>query len=79
MACGAPVIASTAGALPEVVGDAALVVDPRSVTAIRSAMDELVHSPWLGKDLSERGPVRAQRFSWQEAAIQVEAVLHSVL
>ncbi|MBC1261941.1 glycosyltransferase family 4 protein [Synechococcus sp. BSF8S] len=79
MACGAPVITSTAGALPEVVGDAALQVDPRSVTAIRSAMDELVHSPWLGKDLSERGPARAQRFSWQEAATQVEAVLHSVL
>lgn len=79
MACGAPVITSTAGALPEVVGDAALLVDPRSVTAISSAMDELIHSPWLGKDLSERGPVRAQRFSWQEAAAQVEAVLHSVL
>lgn len=79
MACGAPVISSTAGALPEVVGDAALLVDPRSVTAISSAMDELIHSPWLGKDLSERGPVRAQRFSWQEAAAQVEAVLHSVL
>jgi len=79
MACGAPVIASTAGALPEVVGDAALPVDPRSTGAIRSAMDELIHSPELAKELARRGPLRARRFSWQAAAAQVDAVLQSLL
>ena len=79
MACGAPVIAAEAGALPEVVGEAALRVDPRSVAAICAAMDELIHSTWLEKKLSDVGPIRAQRFSWQETGVQVEAVLQSLL
>jgi glycosyltransferase involved in cell wall biosynthesis len=79
MACGAPVIASTAGALPEVVGDAALPVDPHSAEAIRAAMDELIRSPTVGKELVRRGPLRAQQFSWQAAAAQVDAVLQSFL
>ncbi|MEB3350762.1 MAG: glycosyltransferase family 1 protein [Cyanobacteriota bacterium] len=75
MACAAPVIAARAGALPEVVGDAALLVDPRRPEAIASAMERLEGEPGLALALGQAGLERARAFRWDRAAAQVQAVL----
>lgn len=75
MACGTPVIASQAGALPEVVGEAGLLVNPRNVGEISSAMTAVVREAALAAAAREAGPVRAASFSWQTTARQVESVL----
>lgn len=78
MACETPVIAARAGALPEVVGDAALLVDPRSPAAIAAAMAELEREGGLARALAQAGSERASRFRWDHAAAQVLAVLREV-
>jgi glycosyltransferase involved in cell wall biosynthesis len=71
MACGCPVASSNSGALPEVVGDAALLFDPLDPDAIAAAILDLLAdpAPWR-----ERGLARAQLFSWDETARSTEAV-----
>ena len=68
MACGAPVICSNAASLPEVVGDAALLFDPRDVTALRAAIARVLSDPALARALREKGLAQAKKFSWQRAA-----------
>jgi len=68
MACGCPVITSTAPACPEVVGDAALVVDPDDVVGLTDAMLRLVREPDLPATLRAKGLSRAATFSWHEGA-----------
>lgn len=68
MACGCPVITSTAPACPEVVGDAALVVDPDDVAGLARAMVRLVTEPGLADELRARGLARAATFSWHDGA-----------
>ncbi|HQX76878.1 MAG TPA: glycosyltransferase, partial [Thermoflexales bacterium] len=68
MACGAPVICSNAASLPEVVGDAALLFDPRDVTALRPAIARVLSDPALARALREKGLAQAKKFSWQRAA-----------
>jgi len=75
MACGCPVITSTAPACPEVVGDAALLVDPDDVEGLREAMLRLVREPGLASELRRRGLARARRFSWQDSARRLLAEL----
>jgi len=75
MACGAPVIAARAGALPEVVGDAALLVDPRSPAEIADAISRIDREPALAQGLSTAGPARAAQFDWTTTARQVLQVL----
>jgi len=75
MACGAPVIAARAGALPEVVGDAALLVDPRNPAAIADAISRIGREPALVRWLGAAGPPRAARFDWRTSAGQVLGVL----
>jgi glycosyltransferase involved in cell wall biosynthesis len=75
MACGAPVVAARAGALPEVVGDWGLLVDPHSPAQIADALSRLQREPALSRWLSEAGPHRAKAFSWETTATQVTALL----
>jgi glycosyltransferase involved in cell wall biosynthesis len=71
MACGCPVASSNAGALPEVVGDAALLFDPQNPAAIAAAVLDLLAdpAPWAA-----RGLARAQLFSWDATARATDAV-----
>ncbi|MCP4540948.1 MAG: glycosyltransferase family 4 protein [Chloroflexi bacterium] len=69
--CGCPVIASTTSSLPEVAGDAALLVDPHDVTAIATAMRRVAADPALRENLIERGFVNVHRFSWKTCAQSV--------
>ena len=74
MRCGCPVVASNASAMPEVLGDAALLVDPRSSPAIAQAMEAVLTRTELRQALREKGRRRAERFSWEKAALETRAV-----
>jgi glycosyltransferase involved in cell wall biosynthesis len=78
MACGCPVITSSAPACPEVVGHAALVVHPDDVAGLASAMTRILREPALAADLRARGLVRARYFSWSESARRLLAELELV-
>lgn len=79
MACGTPVVASNRASLPEVVGEAGLLVDPLSVEAIASAMALLLGDGALRQELGVRGQERAGRFSWRRAAQETTAVLEAAV
>ncbi len=68
MAAGVPPITSNLSSLPEVVGDAGLLVDPRSAAELCSAMARLALSPSLRAELSAKARARAQRFTWDRCA-----------
>jgi glycosyltransferase involved in cell wall biosynthesis len=68
MGRGVPTVASTTSAVPEVVGDAALGVNPRSVREIARAIEEILADVGLAEKLAARGRARAERFSWDETA-----------
>lgn len=70
MACGCPVITSTVSSMPEVAGDAALLVAPHDTAALARAMNRLLDEPGLRADLAARGHRRAASFTWDEAARQ---------
>lgn len=76
--CGVPVITSNTSSLPEVAGDAALLVDPLDVDAIADAMYRLVSDPSLRAELARRGLENVKRFSWEKCARETLAVLESV-
>lgn len=68
MASGTPVVTSTGGSLPEIAGDAAIVVDPTDIDAIANAILRVVESPDLQERLRTRGIARAAAFSWARSA-----------
>lgn len=68
LACGAPVITSNTSSLPEVVGDAALLVDPHDVGELARAITRLIHDKALQEDLRQKGYRRAQQFTWAASA-----------
>lgn len=68
MACGCPVITSNVSALPEVAGNAAILVNPRSVREIANAMKQLTNDEMLRSDLSEKGLLRVKQFTWENSA-----------
>src|SRR5262249_36548239 len=74
MAYGARIIAMNTSAIPEVVGDAGILVEPRVPGAIRRAMERLADDAELGTELEKRGYERLSRFSWVEAARQTRAL-----
>ena len=68
MACGVPVFASSVSSLPEVTGDAALLVDPSNVEDMADAMLKLTENVDLRQSIREKGLERAEQFSWQASA-----------
>jgi glycosyltransferase involved in cell wall biosynthesis len=79
MACGTPVLTSNVSSLPEVAGDAALLVDPLDVDAIAIGMARLTADAELRRSLVEKGYVQVGKFSWAGAARQVLEVLESLV
>lgn len=75
MACGAPVITSNTTAIPEVVGNAAMLVDPYDVDSIATTMRRVAIDPALRDELHNRGLIRSRLFSWDKAAEQTWSVL----
>ena len=74
-ACGCPVITSTTSSLPEVAGDAALLVDPGDTAAIAAHLQHIATDPALRESLIERGFANVRRFSWAACAQSVLSVI----
>ena len=79
MACGAPVITSNVSSLPEVVGTAALLVDPHDVRQLAGALEMLLESPARRRDLRAEGLARTQMFTWANCAQATVEVYRRVL
>jgi len=79
MAAGVPVVAARAGAIPEVVGDAALLVDPEDVDDLARALDTVLTDETQRDTLVARGGIRHAEFSWTRAADELVGVYRDVL
>jgi glycosyltransferase involved in cell wall biosynthesis len=79
MACGCPVLASNATAMPEVLGDAALLVNPLSVEEMAQGMMAVLDQPELAAGLREKGLQRAASYSWEATAARTREVYAQVL
>ena len=75
MACGTPVLTSATSSMPEVVGEAGLLVDPLDVDAIAAGLARLADAVELRRDLGRRGEARAAGFTWERAARETLAVM----
>jgi glycosyltransferase involved in cell wall biosynthesis len=71
MACGCPVIASNVSSLPEVVGDAGLLVDPYNVEALADALSDVLEDDDMKREMSRKGIAQAQKFSWEKAGAEL--------
>ena len=78
MASGTPVITSNVSSLPEVVGDAAVMIDPYEPAAIAEALERVLTDDALRADLRVRGLARAREFSWERSVARVRAIYHEV-
>ena len=78
MSAGAPVVTSNVSSLPEVAGDAAMLVDPRDEVAIAAALERLLTDPVLAAELRARGRRRAVAFSWERCARETRDLLYRV-
>ncbi len=74
MASGTPVVTSNLSSLPEVAGDAALLVDPYDADAIRDAIRRVLTEPALREDLRRKGLARAKQFSWEESVARTRQI-----
>ncbi len=75
LACGTPVVTANTTAMPEVAGDAALLVDPTSVKQISRAMEQVVSDTSLRRQLQEKGLAQAAKFSWEATCSRVRLSL----
>ncbi|MEO0098367.1 MAG: glycosyltransferase family 1 protein, partial [candidate division WOR-3 bacterium] len=79
MACGTPVVTSNISSLPEVAGDAAILVNPYDVSDIARGIKEALLNEKKRQEMIEKGLKNVQRFSWRKAAEEVLEVLEEVL
>lgn len=79
LACGVPVVASNSSSLPEVVGDAGLLVDPRDAAALAGKIASILNDPGREAELRARAPLQAGRFRWDRAAREMEEVFFEAL
>jgi glycosyltransferase involved in cell wall biosynthesis len=79
MACGTPVITSNLSSLPEVAGDAAILIDPYRIEAITDAMQAIAEDTKLRSHFSQLGLQRAKQFSWQQTGQATVQVLQRFL
>ena len=79
MACGAPAVTSSRSSLPEVAGEAGLLVDPEDASALSAAVGRLLGDENLASSLRQAALLRARRFSWEASAEVVLEAMESVL
>jgi len=77
-ACGCPVIGANVGSLPEIIGDAGLLADPKNVDSIALQIMQLMNDEGLRKTLAEKGKARAPLFSWDKAADECLGIYHEL-
>jgi len=78
MACGCPVITSNVSSMPEVAGDATVLIDPKSVKEITAAMDSIINDRKLRSKLIKRGYEQAKKFSWKKTAEETLDIYNKV-
>jgi alpha-1,3-rhamnosyl/mannosyltransferase len=78
MACGVPVVCSNGSSLPEVAGDAALLVDPLDADGLAEAMARVLEDADLRREMVARGEEQAARFTWERAARQLVGVFEDL-
>jgi glycosyltransferase involved in cell wall biosynthesis len=79
MASGTPVVTSNLSSLPEVCGDAALLIDPHDPVAIAGAIRRVLTEPALRDDLRQRGLARVKEFSWERSVRRIREIYEEVL
>ena len=79
MAASVPVIASNTSSLPEVMGDAGVMVEPKDVQAIASHMYDILNNDEYAKDLIEKGLQQAKKFNWDDSAQKLYELYQNVL
>jgi glycosyltransferase involved in cell wall biosynthesis len=79
MACGVPVVSSNTSSMPEVVEDAALLIDPYSVDDIHNALERVITDHELRKTLIARGFIQAKKFTWENSAHQLHQLYQQLL
>jgi glycosyltransferase involved in cell wall biosynthesis len=79
MASGTPVVTSNVSSLPEVVGDAAVLVDPYSAEAIADGILMVLRSTHMREDMRRRGLARAKEYSWTRSVQRVREIYGEVL
>ena len=80
MQCGCPVITSQVSSMPEVVGEAGILIDPGRVEDLQRAMLRLIHEPGLAEKMRQAGFEQAKKFSWEKSAeitLEVFEKVHS--
>jgi glycosyltransferase involved in cell wall biosynthesis len=78
MSVGTPVVTTRTGGIPEVVGDAAVCVEPGDTDALAGALVRVLTDDQLAQRLRERGPARATQFSWDRTAAQLAELYHRI-
>lgn len=78
MACGTPVITSNLSSLPEVAGEAGLLVDPTDVADLATAIRRVLENVGLRMAMAKKGVAQAARFSWQRAAVETLALYREI-
>lgn len=78
MACGVPVLTSNRSSLPEVAGDAALLVDPEDEDAMGQGLNRLLADDDFRRQARERGPLQAGRFTWSGCITQTVQIYHRI-
>jgi len=79
MQCGVPVIASNTSSLPEVVGDAGIMLDPQDVEGLSRAMKELITNVYFNEELARRSAEQAARFKWDRCVEETTAAYRFAL
>jgi glycosyltransferase involved in cell wall biosynthesis len=79
MACGAPVIVSNAASLPEVVGEAGVMIDPNDERSWSAAMSRVWHDETYRAELTDRGLRQAKKFSWIETARSITSTYRQAI
>ena len=79
MACGVPVVTSAVSSLPEIVGDAGILIPPDDEGALTEAIANVLRNPDLHAELARKGPIQAAQFSWEQTAQKTIQVYRQVL
>lgn len=79
MSCGTPVIASDSGSLPEILGDAAVSVDPNNHKQIAETIEKVLTNEQLSNELVNRGYDQVTDFTWEDSAQQLQSVLYEII
>lgn len=78
MACGAPVVTATTSSMPEVAGDAAVLVDPYDAQSIADGLQKILTDPKLAQNLVSKGKKQVTHFSWGESGKQLAAIIKRI-